>query len=52
MDGRLFAIGLKSNYVTLIKGIEDIRNLLAKCPTVSRAIATDNLSNPETNEDQ
>ena len=52
MDGRLFAIGLKSNYVALIKSIDDIRNLLAKCPTVSRAIATDNLSNPETNEEQ
>jgi len=52
MDGRLFAIGLKSNSVALIKGTDDIRHLLAKCPTVSRAIATDNLSIPDTNEDQ
>ena len=52
MDGRLFAIGLNSNSVQMIKGIDDIRHLLTKCPPVSRPITTDNLSNPDTNEVQ
>lgn len=52
MDGRLFTTGLNSNYVALIKGIDDVRHFLAKCPPISHAIATDNLSKPETDEDQ
>jgi len=52
MDGRLFAIGLNSNSVQMIKGIDDIRYLLTKCPPVSHPITTDNSSNPDTNEVQ
>jgi hypothetical protein len=52
MDGRLFAIGLNSNSVALIKDIAHLRHLLAKCPPGAHAITTDNLSKPDIDEDR